>query len=271
MNPFNQLINKYNNRYNKKIINYCRPILENFGVSHFWYHRISDDGSYTCLGSNLPWIDYYFSESLYLPNPFLRDPRTQEAGVRFVQKLGDYSYLKSKNIGDSSFAINQSLILLEKFDGYVEGYGFASHIDKEHFETLCLNELGILKCFAKHFRQEFSPVISDMSEEPVNMATLIGQDFFADSCETKIPSIDRGSILEQFQLSEVLSLTHRESQVLLLVSKGLFAIQIAEYLQLSKRTVEHYIENVKNKLNCYSKAELIQKAQKYISLGYSLP
>lgn len=54
-------------------------------------------------------------------------------------------------------------------------------------------------------------------------------------------------------------LTHRQKACLYYLSKGMTIKQIAKTLALSPRTVEHYLETVKAKLGCYSKAQLIDK------------
>lgn len=271
MNPFSQMINKYNLRFNHKINKFCTPICDSFGVNQFWYHKVTNEGHYTCLGSNLPWMEYYFAEKLYLPNPFLRNPSNFHSGTSFIRRVKDYSYQKSVDIGVKNFFINQSLLFLEKTKDGVEGYGFATHLPASTFESLCINEMPLLKLFMKKFREEFNPVIGKMSEDLVDIASLIGPTFFENDSTIQTSSIDRKLFLEQFRLAQILDLSTREKEVLFLISKGFFAVQIAEQLQLSKRTVEHYSENIKNKLNCFSKAELIQKAHEFLSLGYSLP
>lgn len=50
--------------------------------------------------------------------------------------------------------------------------------------------------------------------------------------------------------------------------KGFFASKIADQLYLSPRTVEHHLERIKDKYDCMTKAELIQKVQKLDSYGY---
>lgn len=60
-------------------------------------------------------------------------------------------------------------------------------------------------------------------------------------------------------------LTERECECVFLLIRGKTAKEIAAMLSLSKRTVESYIENIKNKMNCQNKAEILVKA---ISNGY---
>ena len=56
------------------------------------------------------------------------------------------------------------------------------------------------------------------------------------------------------------NLTQRQFECLLYLVKGMTVKQIATTLELSPKTVEHYLEAVKGKLNCFSRAELIAKA-----------
>lgn len=54
--------------------------------------------------------------------------------------------------------------------------------------------------------------------------------------------------------------TPREQQVLHLLTRGKTAKEIGSELNLSKRTIEHYIENIKGKMKVDTKSQLIEKA-----------
>ena len=58
------------------------------------------------------------------------------------------------------------------------------------------------------------------------------------------------------------SLTERQTDCLYHLVRGLSIKEIARKLELSPRTVEHYLDSVKNKLNCNSRSELIDKIMK---------
>lgn len=60
-------------------------------------------------------------------------------------------------------------------------------------------------------------------------------------------------------------LSPRELESLFFLLRGKTAKQIAENLRLSKRTVESYIEQIKNKFGCQNKAELLCHA---VMAGY---
>lgn len=54
-------------------------------------------------------------------------------------------------------------------------------------------------------------------------------------------------------------LTHREAECALRLIQGKTILTIAAELQLSPRTVEFYLKNIKSKFRCRTKAELIEK------------
>lgn len=59
---------------------------------------------------------------------------------------------------------------------------------------------------------------------------------------------------------ETKSLTKRQLDCLYYLTKGMTIKEIAKSLSLSPRTVEHYLETIKDKLNCHSRSELFAKA-----------
>ena len=55
-------------------------------------------------------------------------------------------------------------------------------------------------------------------------------------------------------------LTNQQSECLYHLVRGRPIREIAKQMDLSPRTVEHYLEAVKSKLNCKTRSELIEKA-----------
>ena len=60
------------------------------------------------------------------------------------------------------------------------------------------------------------------------------------------------------KLNDASIFSNRETEVLQQLVRGKSAKQIADCLYISKRTVEHHIENMKIKAQCSSKYELIE-------------
>lgn len=78
----------------------------------------------------------------------------------------------------------------------------------------------------------------------------------------EIPSVFLNLVSNQSALNIPLTakLSKREGECLFYVLQGKSARQIAELLHLSKRTVETYYQNIKNKLGCETKTELLVRA-----------
>lgn len=68
------------------------------------------------------------------------------------------------------------------------------------------------------------------------------------------------------QANNSTKITVREADCLLHFAKGKTISGTAKALNLSPRTVEYYLRNMKSKLKCYSKAELIEKINTNICL-----
>ena len=72
-----------------------------------------------------------------------------------------------------------------------------------------------------------------------------------------MPLLNKDLKTQQF-LKKIFPLTVREHQCLDLFKQGRSVQATAAILDLSQRTVEHYFENIKEKLGCQSKMELLE-------------
>jgi len=72
------------------------------------------------------------------------------------------------------------------------------------------------------------------------------------------------------ELKNEYELTKRQESCLLYLVKGMSYKQIAKALQLSPKTVEHYLTIIRKKMSCSSRSELIQKALQLSSIKNSL-
>ena len=79
-----------------------------------------------------------------------------------------------------------------------------------------------------------------------------------------INSLDIKNFSNKLQIDDV-QLSKRQSEILRLAVKGNTIKEIARILNLSQRTVGHYFDTVKNKLNVSSRSELISKVMRFES------
>ncbi len=77
----------------------------------------------------------------------------------------------------------------------------------------------------------------------------------------------REAFLAKIGVDTKIQLSKQETRSLKGLLKGYTATQIAIQLHLSRRTIEHHIVQIKSKLSCFSKTELVQRAQELECLG----
>lgn len=76
----------------------------------------------------------------------------------------------------------------------------------------------------------------------------------------KVLGIQSLSFISITSIDNTTELTQRQIDCLVYLVKGFTIKQIAKELILSPRTVEHYLEAIKLKFNCYTRADLISKS-----------
>lgn len=95
----------------------------------------------------------------------------------------------------------------------------------------------------------------DVTYNPlINLAPILDQQEYAISRQAAQVTLAVGSFDSPTEL------TKKESSVLFYFIRGMSANGIAQRFNLSKRTIEGHIDNIKDKLHCINKTDLIEKA-----------
>ena len=147
-------------------------------------------------------------------------------------------------------------------------YGFALNSSNYLQHMALLKEIPLIRLFIKRFKEEFKGLYAALDNNKVDMPSLLGSSFY----KVKNPAITKPLMQDQFLkkmgVKIPASLTHRETDVIKFLAKGCSASEIASLLFLSKRTVEHHIERIKEKFFVFSKSALMQKILELESVGY---
>lgn len=152
-------------------------------------------------------------------------------------------------------------------------YGFSLKKDDTGLENLILSELSLVRKFVEYFRQETSDIFKKMNQVPLNIAEKLGKKFYE---KPKLPPsqltpsqklrIFRGfDFIDEEEAN--IAFTPRELDCIRLRLDHQTAPEIADQLDLSVRTVEHYLDNVRTKLYCDRKTNYVAKLKKLRDLG----
>lgn len=247
------------------------PLRHHFGVGYFSYHRIDKQGNYTVLLSRPDWAEHYVSEKLYLLDPYLRHPDVYESGLCLIESHGTEEYKREAlKLGKHALDIDLGLVLIQKQEEFVEFFGFCGQKEKSSLEKLYLNDSGLLTSFATHFKAQVEKILA--TEESSSLLKLKGEDFHVEQrVSPEIPLETRLGFLQEMgkekEIALAAKLTRREKQCLQWLLEDKSAKETALLLGISRRTIEFYFENIKEKFSCWSKHEVLAIAKTLRQLG----
>lgn len=222
--------------------------LKKFGVSMFSYTRVYHDGSFIDVSDRSDMIDYfYYQTDIY--KHYAPDANPAAIGEGYV-------ILTSAEIANSPLApvrddvdLDNSLSIIKKSKKYYEVWNYASRKNNHEIINFYINHLDFLDSFSIEFKDKMQHLIKKYEKDriwrPDNLDDTNKQPLYINKSFTRKPSTQQ--------------LSKRQSDCLRLLTKGMSIKQIASELSLSARTVEHYLEAVRMKFKCGSKAELIAK------------
>ncbi len=267
MKSFQHLLNLLlSSRYKDEMVRSVAPLFEFIGINHLWYYRITNDGKYTFVGSHLKWIEYCLESSLLSSFACLSHPNNIKAGIEIMKATEDEKYKEVMQDAWNKFGINFNINVIEKTHNGIEAFGFASNCNDVKSDERIINNLPILKTFISAFKVQNKKVFELISENPINLPSIFGENYFENSKE-QFTTLNRQVLLSKLGFKELLELTAREIDVLKYMLHGYPSSYIAENLKISKKTVENYLATIKCKLGCENKVKLIEKARTIDSLG----
>lgn len=273
MLSWEDIVKNYISKYSTQIRKTTQPLRDHFGIGYFTYHRIDNAGKYTVLVDRPDWAEYYVDEQIYLNDPYLRHPSVYQSGISLIDSHGSPEYKETVvKAGRKVLNMEMGAILIQKQEDFVEFFGFSANKKTSSLESLYLNQPQLLTSFATHFKKEMGSVLMRMEKETDSLKNLKGNDF---TCSQPIyPDITPATLLAYYkdigmdqQIEKLEKLSVREKQCLKLLVQDKSAKETAAALGLSGRTVESYFENIKNKLGCWSKHEVLQRAKSYEEIG----
>jgi DNA-binding CsgD family transcriptional regulator len=273
MLSWKEIVQNYIIKHSDKIKKATRPLRDHLGIAYFTYHRIDREGKYTVLLDRPDWAEHYVEEKFYLEDPYLRHPDVYRNGFCLIENHGSEKHLKRiLKDGKEIFNLDQGVMLIEKQADAVEFFGFSGNKADCALDKLYINSPFLLKSFAVHFKKELGKILLEMKSEASSLADLKGPDFYLD--QPIVPDIELTSRLAYLkdiglgqEIIKASRLTSRERECIKLLIQGKSAKETAVILRLSRRTVEFYLENIKNKLSCSYKHEVLALARQFEELG----
>ena len=235
----------------------CEPLFKNFGITHFGCIRIFEDGQFLRIANNPEWTRRYFECEFYNDLDLYSIKQVPINHFRFMPLIGA-PFNKHCMALCSEFNLWNFLLIYERFSDYGDFWFFGTTKNNTEIINFYLNNKSLLKHFTYYFKNKASDLF--IKNEPSNLIRTNVLPLQEEAKESKnIESFIKDIAHKKYYLDGKhlgKSLYKREFQSLFFFSQGKTMKEIGEKMQLSPRTIETYINNIKSKLECHTRGEL---------------
>lgn len=252
MQHLKELFKRHSIKHDRKIKGICKPLKDSLDVPMFTYYFIETNGHFGCLNNHAQQSDFFFSEEHYISHPYFKHPHLLRTGCTFAPAITDPNY---QEISDKRFKVHDLLYMLQKRGESLEVFTFGIPPNNPNScANFYLKNLDLFNKFILYFKREAKQLIEHLKKDDLNIKEAMGELFCEGNASYPLVSNDPKVI----QFSKAISpLSGREQECLEMYKQGHSAQSTAAMLGLSQRTIEHYFENMKNKLDCNSKRDLL--------------
>jgi LuxR family transcriptional regulator len=245
-----QIVRNYSIKYEKKIGKICSPLKAYLNIPVFTYCFVEADGRFGYVSNVAEFTEYYFENRLHQINPYFSHPRLFRSGHSVLPCTVDEEINKSLC---KRFHADHLFVTLRTNGSAMEFFIFAEENKDEYSYASYFHQLDLFHKFGNYFKREAKELIGRMRAEQFNIKQERGSLF--ESC-APVPLVNQDPKILKF-LKAISPLSAQEERCLKLFQEGNSAQATAAIMNLSRRTVESYFENIKNKLGCASKYDLL--------------
>lgn len=233
------------------ISNICYPLFERLSFNYFHYFRMYKDGSALVLYSRMDWNDYFcdMDYKAEIPLPDHKIKLGKPTLCLWQGTLQDQVVKDAQNL----FNLYHPLGITIAHKDYFESFVFAAHQGNNNVINTYFNNTELLLNFIDIFKSKAINLIKE-----------------AEKCKVIIPTPNRPDEINILNnLSSALTIkgnygkveiTIKEMETLRLLRQGLTAKEIASRFSRSPRTIESHLDNLKDKLGCNKKSQLMSIA-----------
>jgi DNA-binding CsgD family transcriptional regulator len=243
------------NHYSLQITRHVNEILnsvkEEYDIDHCCFSRYFNDNTMINLISNSDLYTHHFKNQ-YPVAPIIPE--------EIISKKFHYVVMPNLEDGFSQIAheyamyfdLSFPLYLFERNENYFDLYIFGSHGDGARSINTYLNKMPQFEKFKSIFNEKAADLIAESYNHKITIPKSMQPNFSGlkesehpNSIEASLPQ----AILKNF--------SKRKSEVIYYLLRGCTAKEIAKKLNLSPRTIESHIEELKMEIGVNRKSELI--------------
>jgi len=229
-------------------------ILHSIGITYFNYIKIyNEDCSRELLTNNPDWIDHFYKNALFNSIGAIDIEHLLPKGYFLWSELDhkDPIYLQGRDF----FNIDNGISFVIKRHDVTYLYIFAASKEKHEINNFYVGNIDLLQRFIHYFNDQARSLIQEASnhriflpDQQIINATRVNNIVISEQIREQF--LEKTQVSRYFLLNESdsLYLTKKQADCARLLAKGDTSKHIAKKMNISPRTVEGYILDIKNKL-----------------------
>ncbi len=241
-----------------------KPIAQNFALSHFCYIKSFADGTHLLLCTDSEWVQCFYL-NYYQNAPYHKVPAGYKSGYELWCAQPQQTVF---NASRDYFNIDHGITLIQKNAEYCEFLNFATTRDNPAIINFYINNMDLLFNFGMFFKEKATALINKAYEDRLILPKCLPAEQSMNQSVVPVSTWqERHNFMNATKpkryiiktAAEETYLTSQEFSCVLLLMKGKTTKEIAKALKIKPRTVEAHIDNIRTKLNCHTKVEVVTK------------
>ncbi len=244
-----------------QLLEICGPFLENFNITTFIYGRVFYDGSYLLLSNNMAWFENWLLNVHSITGSVLHSTLLETPTNGFYYKMWPSDPSDKIITLNNSYNIWNGFSVNRRLEDSLELWSFGTENEDIKFYNFYLNNITLLNRFCLSFNDKCADIIAptDNNRLAVFKEHLDLTYHENISFTQKYNEIIGLTDIEKYPLKTKrgsIYISKREFECMFYLSQGKTAKEIGRSLNLSYRTIQFYIENIKRKTGYQSKSAL---------------
>ncbi len=240
----------------------AKPIIDALNIKRFSFTKFYADGRLITLTTCPKCLDVGYREKIF---SLVKHYREQVAFERKKIILMEKDDLYFKDIccmqyDKEKVDCNNHISFVENFDDYIEIVHF--NMQKTHNEpdpTIYFTNIDFIEKFIQYFKNCAMPIIIEAEKH----AIYVGDNNTSSHSVNSFCFPQEYCRLNIFRKNKCITLSEQETICCALILQGMSYSRTAKIMNLSTRTVESYVNNVRTKTNCKSKQDLLEMLSVY--------
>lgn len=224
--------------------------LKMLNVDFFSYTRFYFDGTTISLLTHTDWYQFFLKQEV----PGCLNVFNLEDGCNlWLDLFPENAVFDAKE----HFSIDNGIHFSKRENNYVEAISYATNAKDLKAIGRFVSNIDLLENFIIYFKKRASTLIKKACQDRIVIPEIM-KGYQTVKPELKLGLTDRKIFLKKIGYDNLVTkLSVREYECLQHVAQGKTVKEVANYLMISPRTVETYVNTMKRKLCCSTKSQLL--------------